>query len=37
VFSANRTEVDYQAWRDQRDWTAWKYTMLDRGERVPLR
>jgi hypothetical protein len=22
VFSARRTEFDYQAWRDQRDWTA---------------
>jgi hypothetical protein len=37
VFSAARTEADYQAWRDQRDWTARKYAMLDRGEQVPLR
>ena len=22
VFSSKRTEADYRAWRDQRDWTA---------------
>ena len=22
IFSAKRTEADYQAWRDHRDWTA---------------
>ncbi len=33
VFSASRTETDYQAWRDQRDWTESKYAMWDRGER----
>jgi hypothetical protein len=33
VFSARRTETDYQAWRDQRDWTAEKYRRFDRGER----
>jgi hypothetical protein len=27
--AATRTEADYQAWRDQRDWTAWKYRMHD--------
>ena len=37
VFSSRRTEADYQAWRDHRDWTARKYAMLDRGEKVPLR
>jgi hypothetical protein len=37
VLSATRTEADYQAWRDQRDWTARKYAMRDRGEQVPLR
>ncbi len=31
-FSAKRTEADYQAWRDQRDWTAEKYRRFDRGE-----
>jgi hypothetical protein len=25
VFSAKRTETDYRAWRDQRDWTERKY------------
>ena len=35
VFSARRTEADYQAWREQRDWTARKYAAWDRGERVP--
>ncbi len=34
VFSAKRTG-DYQAWRDQRDWTARKYAMWERGERMP--
>jgi hypothetical protein len=33
VFSATRTEADYQAWRDQRDRTERKYAMWDRGER----
>jgi hypothetical protein len=37
IFSANRTEADYQAWRDHRDWTARKYALRDRGEPVPLR
>jgi hypothetical protein len=35
VFSAKRTEADYQAWRDHRDWTAEKYRRFDRGERMP--
>ena len=35
VFSAKRTEADYQAWRDQRDWTASKYAMWERGELLP--
>ena len=35
IFSARRTEADYQAWRDQRDWTACKYEMQDRGEKFP--
>jgi hypothetical protein len=32
VFLANRTDADFQEWRDQRDFTAEKY---DRGERMP--
>jgi len=35
VFSAKRNEADYQAWRDQRDWTARKYAMRERGELMP--
>jgi hypothetical protein len=35
VFLSNRTEADFQAWRDQRDWTAEKYRRFDRGERMP--
>ena len=37
VFTSRRTEADYQAWRDQRDWTARKYAARDRGQPVPLR
>jgi hypothetical protein len=37
VFAANRTESDYQVWRDQRDWTARKYAAIDRGDKVPVR
>jgi len=33
VFLAKRTDADFQAWRDQRDWTERKYAMWDRGER----
>ena len=35
VFSAKRSEADYQAWRDQRDWTERKYAMRKAGERMP--
>jgi hypothetical protein len=35
VFLANRTTADFQAWRYQRDATAWKYAMWDRGFRLP--
>src|SRR5262249_50195124 len=35
VFLSKRTEADFQAWRDQRDWTERKYAMWERGERVP--
>jgi hypothetical protein len=34
-FSVRRTPADYQAWRDQRDWTARKYAKWERGERFP--
>ena len=34
-FSAKRSEADYQAWRDQLDWTAEKYRRFDRGEWTP--
>ena len=34
-FSAKRTEADYQAWRDSRDWHARKYAMWERGELLP--
>jgi hypothetical protein len=34
VFLANRTEADFQAWRDQRDWTARKYALWDAGKRL---
>jgi hypothetical protein len=35
VFVAKRTDADFQAWRDQRDWTAVKYRRFDRHERMP--
>ena len=35
AFSAKRSEADYQAWRDQRDWTTRKYAMWERGELMP--
>jgi hypothetical protein len=35
VFLSNRTEVDFQEWRDQRDWTARKYAMWEARERLP--
>jgi len=34
VFLSKRTEVDFQKWRDQRDWTVEKYRRFDRGERT---
>lgn len=37
VFKAGRTEADYQEWRDQRDWTARKYALHDKGKQVPIR
>ena len=35
MFSAKRTEADYQEWRDEREWTARKYATWSRGERMP--
>lgn len=35
VFLPKRTEADFQAWRDQRDSTARKYAMWERGEKMP--
>jgi hypothetical protein len=35
VFLSNRTEADFQEWRDQRDWTARKYAIWKAGERMP--
>jgi hypothetical protein len=35
AFLPNRTEADFQAWRDQQAWTAEKYRRFDRGERMP--
>jgi hypothetical protein len=32
VFSAHRTDTDFQAWRDQPDWTERKYAMWKRRE-----
>jgi hypothetical protein len=34
VFLSKRTEADFQAWRDQRDWTARKYALWDVGKRL---
>jgi hypothetical protein len=35
LFLANRTEADFQAWRDQEAWTREKYRRFDRRERMP--
>jgi hypothetical protein len=35
VFLSKRTEADFQEWRDRRDWTARKYEMWERGEKLP--
>jgi hypothetical protein len=34
VFLSKRTEADFQAWRDQRDWTARKYALWDAGKQL---
>jgi hypothetical protein len=35
VFLLKRTEADFQAWRDAKDWTARKYAMWAAGEKLP--
>jgi hypothetical protein len=35
VFLSNRTEADFQAWRDAWDWHQRKYAMWERGELLP--
>jgi hypothetical protein len=35
IFLSNRTDADFQAWRYQRDSTAWKYAMWDGGFKLP--
>jgi hypothetical protein len=35
VFLSNRTEADFQEWRDQRDRTARKYSLWEAGEWLP--
>ena len=35
IFLANRTQADFEEWREQRAWTAEKYRRFDRGERMP--
>jgi hypothetical protein len=37
AFASTRTEADFEAWRERRDWTARKHAARDRGEEVPLR
>jgi len=37
VFASRRTEGDYQAWREQREWTAFKNALTDRGQPLPVR
>ena len=32
MFLSKRTEPDFQAWRDQRDWTEHKYALWDAGQ-----
>jgi hypothetical protein len=35
VFLAKRTEADFEAYREARDWHQRKYAMWERGERMP--
>jgi hypothetical protein len=34
MFLSNRTDADFQAWRDERDWTERKYALWDAGKRL---
>ena len=34
MFLSKRTEADFQAWRDERDWTERKYALGDAGRRL---
>jgi hypothetical protein len=34
IFLSKRTEADFQAWRDQRDWTERKYALWDAGKKL---
>jgi hypothetical protein len=35
VFLSRRSDADFPAWRDQRDWTARKYALWGAGKRLP--
>lgn len=35
AFLSKRTQADFEEWRQQRDWTARKYAMWRRGEKLP--
>jgi hypothetical protein len=35
VFPSNRTEADFQQWREDDAWTAWKYRMWDTRNQLP--
>jgi hypothetical protein len=35
AFLEKRTELDFQEWRDQQNWTARKHVMWERGELMP--
>jgi hypothetical protein len=35
TFLSNPTDADFQEYRAQRDWTARKYAMRERGEKLP--
>lgn len=35
AFLSGRTDADFRAWRDERDWTEEKYRPFARGERMP--
>lgn len=37
AFVSKRTEDDFDAWRQERDWTARKYAAWERGEKVMAR